>query len=67
MTQWYSLAKYYNVSGKKKLNGFIKTLDKVKNVRFIEFMEDNKLIDTNYEDAILKVINWEWLFKDKWK
>ena len=41
----------------EKLNGFIKTLDKVKNVRFIEFMEDNKLIDTNYEDAILKAEN----------
>jgi len=41
----------------EKLNGFIKTLDKVKNVRFIEFMDDNKLIDTNYEDAILKAEN----------
>ena len=41
----------------EKLNGFIKTIDKVKNVRFIEFMGDNKLIDTNYEDASLKAEN----------
>ena len=38
----------------QQLNGFLPTLDKVKDVRFIEFTGDNKIVDLNYYDAELK-------------
>ena len=41
----------------EKISGLFRTIDKVKEVRYIEFMEDNKIIDMNYEDSLLKAEN----------